>query len=375
MRSVRDNITGLYAHIPFCDGKCGYCAFYSVIYQFDLAERLLAALARELSEWGCLSPATIYIGGGTPSLLTPAQLQKLGGLLGAHIDRKNLVEWSVEVNPGSITTAKAEALAACGVNRVSIGAQSFDDNVLAFLGRRHKTADIARAFGLLRDCAFENIGLDLIAGVPGVTARQWHAILERALELTPRHVSVYALTLEEGTRLSRAAGNGEIFALSDDLQLEMLDQAEEILGRSGLRRYEISNYALPGCECRHNLACWKGEQYLGLGPAAASHCGLRRWINRPDLGVYLKAFETGQKPPREEELLTAAMKRKERLIFGLRMAEGVEAELAGGCEHILRRLAVDGLTVLCGTRWVLTKRGRNLADYVAVELLQDDFAV
>jgi len=368
MRSVR-NITGLYVHVPFCDGKCAYCAFYSVRYEPALADRYLAALARELDEFEPPAPETIYIGGGTPSVLSVRQLATLCRMLRSRVAARRLVEWSVEINPGSLDAEKAAVLAAAGVNRVSLGAQSFDDRILQTLGRRHAAADTVKAVTILRAAGIANIGLDLIACVPGCARALWRKTLRQAVALAPRHVSVYALTSEEGTRLSRLLGRGKTALLTDDAQLAMLDLAETELARAGFGRYEISNYARKGFACRHNVACWRGEEYIGLGPAAASHVGLRRWTNRPSVHAYLAAFEAGRSPPRDVETLTPVLKRQEQVIFGLRMAEGVAPAMAREYRPALDVLRADGLVDLRVGRWRLTARGRNLADYVAVELM------
>lgn len=369
MRSAR-NITGLYVHVPFCDGKCAYCAFYSVRYAPALADRYLDSLERELAAALPLAPETIYIGGGTPSVLSARQIDRLCRLLQTHVDTRRLVEWSVEINPGSVDAAKAAALAAAGVNRVSLGAQSFDDHILKTLSRRHAAADTVKAVDILRAAGIENIGLDLIACVPGCARALWRKTLRQAMALAPRHVSVYALTNEEGTRLNRLIGRGTAALLPEEAQLAMLDLAETELTRSGFTRYEISNYARSGFECRHNLACWRGEEYIGLGPAAASHVGFKRWTNHPDVRAYLAALEAGHNPPRDVEVLTPALKRQEQVIFGLRMAEGVAASIASEYKSALDALRADGLVDLRDGRWQLTARGRNLADYVAVELMR-----
>lgn len=372
MRSARDSITGLYAHVPFCDGKCGYCAFYSVRYEDALADRYLDALERELAVALPLAPKTIYVGGGTPSVLPARRLARLISLLRNGIDVRRLTEWSVEINPGSLDAEKAGLLAAVGVNRFSLGAQSFDDRVLKTLGRRHRVSDIFKAVDLLRRAGVENIGLDLIACVPGCGPDLWRSTLRQALALAPKHLSVYALTNEEGTRLNQAIRQSKTALLSDDDQLAMLNTAEDLLTGAGYRRYEISNYAQPGFECRHNVACWRGEEYIGLGPAAASHIGLKRWTNRPDLPAYLEAAQAQRNPPREVEQLTPALKRQEQVIFGLRMAEGVPDAIAADYKDALEQLQADGLVAEKGLHWVLTARGRNLADYVAVELIRGD---
>lgn len=369
MRSARD-ITGLYVHVPFCDGKCAYCAFYSVRYAPALADRYLDGLERELAAALPLAPETIYIGGGTPTALSARQLTRLCRLIRDHVGVRRLSEWSVEINPGSVDAEKAAVLAAAGVNRVSLGAQSFDDRILHTLGRRHVAADTVKALAILRAAGIANIGLDLIACVPGCTRALWRKTLRQAVELATQHMSVYALTNEEGTRLNRAIGRGTTALLSEKAQLAMLDLAEAELTRTGFDRYEISNYARGSFACRHNVACWRGEQYVGIGPAAASHVGLKRWTNCADVHAYLKAIEAGGNPPRDVEVLTPELKRQERVIFGLRMAEGVTVDLASDYKDELGALQADGLVDLHAGRWMLTVRGRNLADYVAVELMQ-----
>ncbi len=420
--------SGLYVHIPFCDGKCGYCAFYSVPYEAALADRLLAALEMELrlaADAG-IAPAaeTVYVGGGTPSILSPAQLERLGGMLrpfvlpeecsaqrdgNRHVPRpvQSMTrvpgiaatalpgagspqprqrrserspldgidagaaprEWSVEINPGSMSGEKLAVLVRAGVNRLSLGAQSFDDRVLKALGRRHSAEEIVRAVALIREAGVENFGLDLMAGIPGFEAAVWRHTLDQTVAQDPRHVSVYALSDEEGTRLNDAIRRGESKLLSDDEQLASLSTAEAVLAAAGYARYEISNYAKPGFECRHHCACWRGGAYLGIGPAAASHVGWRRWTNLPDLAGYLAALERGRLPPRDQDPLTPALKAMERVIFGLRLAEGIDATIAAGCLPALRRLKNAGLVDHRGRRWRLTARGRNLADAVAVELI------
>ncbi len=401
-------IEGLYIHVPFCDGKCHYCAFYSVPYSREKGEVWLAALKREAeaarSEFGPFAYSTVFLGGGTPTLLPMDQLEKLLSLVSPHIS-STLVsskvdrdlpatagsdaarrsastsgcrcgsEWTSEANPGSVDGDKLRLMKSAGVNRISLGVQAFDDQVLRQLGRRHSVKDIYAAEEAIKSAGFTNWGLDLIACVPGVSAEAWRDTLCAAVKLDPTHVSVYALTREEGTRLDRDHQAGTVTLLDDDEQLRMLDLAEEVLGAAGLPRYEISNYARPGFECRHNLSCWRGENYVGLGCAASSRVGNRRWTNESDFESYLAAGA------REEEVLTPLMDGVERLIFGLRMTEGIDLEaillacgLAGSPQEAvwkktLARLEGEGLVVSGGSRWCLTTRGRELADHVAVELM------
>ncbi len=398
-------IEGLYIHVPFCDGKCHYCAFYSVPYRRELASAWLGNLRREMesaiAEFGPLSPSTIFLGGGTPTLLPMDQLEALLGLIRENVSfckvdadlRAALVtdvpipgpdrarrsrstnetlsacEWSCEANPGSLDAAKLALLKSAGVNRISLGVQSLDDGVLRQLGRRHSARDVHSAVAAIRSAGYDNWGLDLIACVPGVDVAAWRKTLQAAVALEPKHISVYALTSEEGTRLARDADAGTVTLMDDDEQLAMLDAAEEVLEAAGLMRYEISNYARPGFECRHNCSCWRGGEYLGLGPAAASRVGNRRWTNG-----------TGNSP-RQEERLSPLTDATERLAFGLRMTEGIDLEallaasgLADAAQEkvwraTLERLQAEGALVHEGCRWRLTKRGRALADYVAVELM------
>lgn len=383
-----DDVKGIYVHVPFCDGKCNYCSFYSVRYNTRLADRYLAALERELSTCTGIAPETIYIGGGTPSMLSIQQIGRLCDLICCCFPFGALKEWSVEMNPATLTgshgslqakarqrglsvsSEKLSALVRAGVNRISLGAQSFNNNVLKWLGRRHSVADILSAVDVIRASGIENLGLDLIACVPGFSGKSWEQTLQQTITLGPEHISVYALTEEEGTRLSHSIGGGETTMLTDTEQLEALDAAEELLTSAGYLRYEISNYAKPGFECLHNLSCWRGRTYLGLGPAAASHAGLKRWKNRPDIAGYLDALEHNQPPPSDMETLTPELKTMELLIFGLRMAEGVSLDLVTEYGSTLQTLRKEGLVVRQNNRWMFTPRGRNLADAVAVELIR-----
>lgn len=380
-----DPVSGLYVHVPFCDGKCRYCAFYSVAFDAARAARFVRAVGRELAlalgSAGPLRIDTVYLGGGTPTLLGP----ELAGELCAAVRTAfgpggAAAEWTVECNPGSPDPLLFGRLLDAGVNRISIGAQSFDDGVLRQLGRRHRADDVGRTVRLARTAGFRNLGLDVIACVPGVTAAAWRATLDAACALEPEHLSVYALTVEEGSWLAREAGAGGFRALEPEEELERLDEAETLLASAGYARYEISNYARPGRECRHNVACWRGERYLGLGPAAASHVGMDRWTNRADVDAYLSALELHAPPPREVETLSPEQKAGEMLAFGMRLAEGVDpvsvASRTGlGGERLARwdavftRLGHDGLVERAGACWRLTARGRHFADHVGAELL------
>lgn len=423
MNADLKKIKGVYVHIPFCAGKCFYCAFYSRPYESGLIQRYLRALEMELKEYPRPNVETIYFGGGTPSLLFLSELEILCNLIKENISTAALKEWTVEINPGSLTTEKLALLAKTGVNRISLGAQSFDDNVLKWLGRRHNVADIYEAARMIKSAGFDNFGVDLIACIPGFKPDIWRKTLEAAIALEPKHISVYALTNEEGSRLAQAVDGRQnkppktatfpqigrdslvppcfcrsdglpavlrsamqagrpgspalpsatlmhqVNLLSEDEEIESLIAAANILADAGYRRYEISNYAQPGFECLHNLSCWRGEEYIGLGPAAASHAGLKRWTNLPDLGKYLETIEHGEKPLRTIDILNKRLKQMEKIVFGLRMSEGISETTASICEKILRDLGEQGLVLNAEGRWRLTERGFYLADYVGAELL------
>jgi oxygen-independent coproporphyrinogen-3 oxidase len=372
----------VYIHVPFCSGKCLYCGFYSVRWEKETANRWIEALRHEIEKTlpGRATPRTIYMGGGTPSLLDEAQCAALCGHIRTLFDLRDLEEWTWEANPGTLSPEKLRVLREAGATRLSLGAQSFDDRILTFLGRRHSAADIRQSVAMARGNGFGQISLDLIAGVPGVDGRAWDAALQAALELEPDHLSVYALSVEEGSQLKARLDAGALALPDDEAAEEAILQAEAALARAGFARYEISNYALPGHECRHNLAFWRGGDFLGFGPAAASRAGRHRWANAANLDGYCAAAEQGLPPPREQELLAPAQDSGERFVFAFRLLEGVAmddfcrrhrvpAAQRRQWEAQLERRAAQGLAERQGARWRLTPQGRAMADALAGELL------
>lgn len=376
--------SGLYVHIPFCSGKCLYCAFYSVGYKAELASRLLKGLTRELDmlieQAGPFEPATIYIGGGTPTQLSEGELEALCAGICSRVNIAGVKEWTIEANPETLTAEKLKILSGAGVNRVSMGVQSSSDDTLSMLGRRHTWRDACVAVDLVRESGIENLGMDVIACVPGTGMDGWKRTLHDVVKLVPKHLSVYALTVEEGSRLSEAVASGELLVEDDEHQLESIHYAESILSDAGYSRYEISNYAQEGYECLHNLSCWRGDRYVAIGPSASSYVGMDRWTNAADVEEYLAALESGGVPPRETESLSADTVATDMLVFGLRTWEGVDLgdvvarSGVDGCREkkwveLLHGLSESGLVANRDTRWILTSRGRDLADYVAAELL------
>ncbi|MBM4142797.1 MAG: radical SAM family heme chaperone HemW [Lentisphaerae bacterium] len=371
----------LYVHVPFCRDMCAYCALYSEVYRPDRAARYVRAVAAEIGQLRGAAPRprpeTVYIGGGTPTVLAAGELDALLGVLKRQVDLSAAAEWTVESNPAVMDAARAALLRSHGVSRVSLGVQSFEDEVLRAMGRPHGADDARSAAAALRRAGFDNVGLDLIAGLPGVGAAAWRRTLREAVALEPEHLSVYALAVERGTRLARAVRAGTCAAPDDDALLDALDKAGEILRAAGYTRYELSNYARPGRQCLHNAAVWRGADYLGIGPGAASRAGLRRWTNVPDVASYAAALLAGRPPPRGEETVAPGTDAVERVVFKFRTAEGVgdaDADalpeaLRARWRTTLRALRGHGLLARAHGRWRLTRRGRQVADAVIGEFV------
>ena len=362
----------LYIHIPFCISRCNYCGFYSESADHGFINSDFPKLLQteiQLRDKADVSPKTIYLGGGTPSQLGAGGISALF---------KNLphpqpgAEITMELNPADVTPELAQAMFSCGVTRVSMGAQSFDNACLSFLGRRHRASDISRAVSTLCHAGFSNISLDLIAAVPGFDSDSLRHSLEQALTLSPKHISVYALSIEEGTPLAHDVATGTVHPLPDDEVLEQLAVAESALCHAGMRRYEISNYAFEGFECRHNLGVWRGEDYVGIGPAAATREGTVRRLNYPDLQRWREALESGVLPPAQIETLSREEDDLERFTTRLRLAGGQSANPATalGRERLetFRRLEKIGVVELLESgAYALTARGMEVADAVMAE--------
>lgn len=370
MRKTAENASSpdnLYVHVPYCRSKCVYCAFYSETSAppQDYADCIM----REYSLRGGVSGRgfrTVYIGGGTPSALGADGLAALCGTVNSICGKTRPEEWTVECNPGTLAAETASALRKGGVTRISIGAQSFDDQTLCRLGRAHSASDITLAFRNAKRAGFVSAGLDLIAGVPGVSAAEWRKTLESAAALDPDHVSVYALTVEDGTKLSQMVKSGSVKIPDDDEMMDALSAAEDFLRNAGYARYEISNYARPGGECLHNLAVWRGEDYLGLGPAASSRIGLLRRTNAADAVRWRDDVKSGRIPAADEENLALSADAAERSLTRLRLSEGMPAE--GALADMFRGFSNEGIAEPCGEGlWRLTRRGREVADSVALE--------
>jgi oxygen-independent coproporphyrinogen-3 oxidase len=344
----------LYVHVPFCAAKCNYCAFYSEAGNADKMAGYVDALLLELDQVvATLAPVTIFFGGGTPSILPVNLMRHL--LEGTYaLVHSGTPEFTIECNPATVSSEKAKLYRDYGVNRFSLGVQALDDELLDMIGRIHSVKAAIESYRQLRAAGFDNINLDLMFGLPGQTMEHWRNTLTRAIELQPEHVSTYCLIPEEDTPLAKVHPN-------EELELQMYQTGIEMLAAAGYRQYEISNFAKPGRECRHNIAYWEGKDYIGLGPSACSTVGDRRWQNSSQLEGWSVCFE---------EKLTPALRAAERAAFGMRMNTGVPAELVRGrWDKQIAELLSAELAEWKDGRLRPTKRGILFADEVAAQFL------
>lgn len=382
---------GLYIHIPFCVRKCLYCDFYSLpTAKGPISERVatddqpdqpefLAALDKELSGLPeNFRPETMFIGGGTPTELSRADLKAMLDALRQRIDLSGVTEWTCESNPGTLTEEKIEILLRAGVNRFSMGVQSFDPATLEFLGRIHSGDEARDGFRLLRSVGATNINLDLIYGVPGTPTDVVQRDVESLIALNPEHAACYCLIFEDGTPLTKMRNKGFVREVDDDTELAQYNIIRTALNAGGYKHYEISNFAKPGRECRHNLLYWGGGEYIGLGPSAHSHWNGERFANVRHLGQYIKRMETNRPPRAFGERLDPEAKARETLVMVLRRLDGIssdEFEKITGynyhalCGEKIAWLTKEGLLAVSNNHLRLTERGLFVSDAVFAELV------
>lgn len=367
-----------YIHIPFCAHRCGYCDFAIAIKQEHHIDRYLAALDRELTTLGEPQPVeTLFLGGGTPSHLPFDALRRLLKSLAHWLPLQPGHEYSIEANPESLDADKVALLADHGVNRISLGAQSFDANVLRVLDRRHDPAEVARALVAARR-RIEQVSLDLIFGVPGQTLADWQADLGRALDLGTDHLSTYGLTYEEQTPLWKRRQRGLVMALSEDQERDLYACSMDRLESAGFEHYEISNFARPGARSRHNQVYWANEAYFGFGMGAARYVRGTRELNTRRLAEYLERIEGGASAVVESEELPPRERSRETMAVQLRRCEGIDRrrfqEQTGFALDVIAgpRLPIlvnQGLLSDDGERVWLTRAGKFVADGVIENLL------
>ena len=376
---------GVYVHVPFCGTACDYCAFYHEVPHRASVDAWLAGVERELR----LVPfprtaSTFYIGGGTPGVLSAEKFARLADLLVAANGGNVPAEWSVEFAPGTVKPDKLRVLWERGVNRISLGVQSFDAETLRVLGRRHSPKSVFSAFEMIRDAGFDNVNLDLIFSVPGENPARWAQDSATAISLSPEHISAYCLILEENAplfaRLQRS-GNFSPEEKTPDREAQIYLETWARLREAGYAQYEVANHAKPGCACIHNLNTWRMAEWLGYGPSAASQCGGKRFRNPANLARWLDALTSGV-PAREDVVaLTPRSLLEDAFVFGLRLAEGFDAEF------LARRFGVpvpervvafaDALReegyldpATPKNLWRPTARGLLVADAVALRVLE-----
>lgn len=370
---------GLYLHVPFCLKKCAYCSFYSLPGRQDF-ERYLAAVMQQLRQMSsCERPLTsIFFGGGTPTMLPPDALSSLLADCRQQFRCAEDMEMSIEVNPATVDLSALQTLRQAGFNRLSIGAQSFHDDELQGLGRPHTAADAARTGRLARAAGFTNIGLDLMCGLPGQTLQTWQDTLDQALQLAPQHLSIYELTIEEGTPFARQQKIGDLALPDEDTVLRLLETTQQMAGQAGFRRYEIANYARPGFACRHNSNYWRNGDWFGLGPSAVSSLDGIRCTAVADVKEFCRRIESGQNVCQERETLEPEAAFRETVVIGLRMTAGVsleelrcrfglDAEAYYG--DVLVRLIRLGMLEIAQGHLRLTAQGLLLANTVMAELV------
>ncbi len=371
---------GLYIHIPFCQSRCRYCDFNTYAGLEGLFETYVQALIREITLAGPAMARTVYLGGGTPTVLPLSHLLQILDAVHTAFALDRDAEISIEANPGTVDASTLAILRGRGVNRLSLGIQSFLDEELRLLGRIHTAEQAVEVFAAARQAGFENVGLDLIYGLPGQSKAAWQHSLERALALEPEHLSLYALSVEPGTPLARAIERGHLPAPDSDLAADMYQMAVEASASAGYLHYEISNWARgPEHRCRHNLIYWRNEPYLGLGAGAHSWVGGRRWLNATEPAEYALRFRDGETALAEAESIPPELEMDETMMMGLRLVEegmpwgrfhqrfGLDARHR--YEPQIAELAALGLLEVDEHRGRLSPRGQLLGNQVFARFL------
>lgn len=368
---------GLYIHIPFCLRKCNYCDFPSVAGRLELLPSYLSALENELvlqsHRWTDRRVETIFIGGGTPSILLPGDYRSLMDTVRRVFQVSDSAEISLEANPGTVTAEKAYAMRDAGINRISMGVQAVQDPLLLAMGRIHRKADAEEAIILFRNAGFTNLNLDLMFGLPGQTPDMWRETLAFALSTPISHLSCYSLSVEEDTPWGILDQEGRLLPASDELDRLLYHEARRILAKEGFLHYELSNFAKSGFSCRHNLIYWNRHDYLGVGAASHSLMEGMRFANTADPDAYIRSVDNGVPLLSESAVLTREEALSERMLMGMRLMEGVRLDLvykefginvAVRFADEIRLLQRDGLVLLENSVLRLTEKGFDLANRV-----------
>ena len=359
----------LYLHIPFCHRVCPYCSFYKHTPGSTPIGSFIDALTKEATQRLTRAPRTIYLGGGTPSMLSPGHLTRLFTALHDTIDFSMLDEVTMEANPATFDAAKARLFRDLGVTRVSLGIQSFTPHVLETLGREHSVAQASESVAILREAGIPSVNIDLLFSIPGQSKTDWESTLAHAIDLAPDHISAYNLTYEEDTAFFESLRRGEMRE-NEDHDAEFFHLADEMLTSSGFDHYETSNYAKPGQHSSHNQGYWRGEDYLGLGPSAVSTLDNTRWKNVADTARYVTQVQALGHALSESEPLDDEARRLERIALGLRTREGISlALLSPESRARAAHFAAENLARIEGGQLILIHHGRALVDPIAAELV------
>ena len=361
--SDEGGVKHLYVHVPFCPKICPYCSFYKEASDRNRTQAFLDAVLLELDSAPHIQPKTIFFGGGTPSALSTRQLAYLIDGLRERLDLSDLQEWTLEMNPATVSEEKALLLRSLGISRISMGVQAWQPELLDRLGRVHSATQALRSYKILRSAGFENINLDLIFGIPGQTAEQWEESLLQTIALGPEHISAYCLTYEEDTEYFLRLGAGE-FVQEAGRDAALFERTMDTLEQHGYSQYEISNYARPGKECLHNLAYWTGKEYLGLGPSAFSTVASRRWQNVPNTPEYIQRIRESGRACQFTEIITPDIHRAEKIAFGLRTNLGVPEELVEPWHKPIGDLLSEGYVERNAGKVRLSRSGRMVADAI-----------
>lgn len=369
---------GVYIHIPFCKQKCKYCDFLSFT---KYNEEYIQCLKQEIVDFNKKSEyqvKTIFMGGGTPSIIKAEDISEILKLVYENYDVDANAEITIEANPGTLNREKLGIYKKAGINRISMGLQSVDNNMLKELGRIHTFEEFCENYKLARECGFDNINVDLMSALPGQTVKNWQHNLETIAAMAPEHISAYSLIIEEGTPFFEKYGEREDLLPSEDEEREMYHLTKELLQKAGYNRYEISNYAKPGYECRHNISYWKRIDYIGFGLGAASLIEEVRHTNYSDMSEYIRRLKEKNIPVEDTEKLLKNSQMEEMMFLGFRMIEGVsykefkekfKVEMKSVYGDVIEKFLAEELLEDKEGRIKLTERGLDISNYVMSEFL------
>ena len=379
----------LYIHIPFCVKKCAYCDFLSGPQDEDTIEKYVESLLDEIHAHSSNAElvvnyevTSIFLGGGTPSILSASQIEQVFVALRENFNITEDVEITIEANPGTVTQEKLETYHTCGINRISFGLQSTNNEELKLLGRIHTFEEFLESFSLARECGFDNINVDLISAIPKQTVASWEKTLQNVIDLNPEHISAYSLIVEEGTPFAKVYGEGcpgEQDLPSEEDERTIYYRTEEILNEAGYHRYEVSNYAKTGKECKHNLGYWERKDYLGIGLGSASLIDNRRYSNTTDLKKYVSDAKQPDKIQENRQGLSAQEQMEEFMFLGLRKMEGISESEFEKCFGVsidevyggqLNKLIIEELIERKEGRIKLTRHGIDVSNYIFAEFMQ-----